>query len=423
MNTKAAYNFWNNIRAVSPEKQLAYHFKHSISAQLEKYFDRSQVLLQLCDFTELDYTGKRSAAKLGPLSYSKQRGIQACNSLLVNSLGVPLGLLDQSFVVRDDETFGKTKRRYNKPIEEKETYEWIRHFETGQDLVHANPGLQVIYVADRGADMLQLYERNKATGMDFIVRSKHDRLLVGKTQYLSQLINATKPTPQLIHTKVVDGQSKKERAVTLELRFGEVDLVTHKKPTGSTHNIKQHVYWVDVRQVNSLLPGREAIHWRLFTSCPVHHFEQAVEIVRFYLLRWIIERFHFTLKSAGAKVEELQLTSYQRLKNAITTYSIAAMEVMSIKYKAEKTPDLDIYECGITTEQHQVLYSYLERQMPKRYQYDPQKIPTIKEFCVALGILGGFLQSKRRPLPGLIILTRAREKLDFLILGFNISKN
>ena len=57
-----------------------------------------------------------------------------------------------------------------------------------------------------------------------------------------------------------------------------------------------------------------------------------------------------------------------------------------------------------------------------RLIYDPKHVPTIREFCILVGRLGGFRPTKRQPLPGLKLLDRALEKMNLLIdsyLAFN----
>jgi hypothetical protein len=47
-------------------------------------------------------------------------------------------------------------------------------------------------------------------------------------------------------------------------------------------------------------------------------------------------------------VEQLQLKTQHRLENAISTYSIAIMNVMKMRYLAENQPETPIDELGIT---------------------------------------------------------------------------
>ncbi len=50
--------------------------------------------------------------------------------------------------------------------------------------------------------------------------------------------------------------------------------------------------------------------------------------------RWRIERLHFTLKTGGRQVEDLQLESRERLERAITLYSIVAWRLATTQKPA-----------------------------------------------------------------------------------------
>jgi len=55
-------------------------------------------------------------------------------------------------------------------------------------------------------------------------------------------------------------------------------------------------------------PGVEPVCWLLLTTLAVSCFEDVVECLRWYSYRWLIERYHFVLKS-GCRLEQLQLVS------------------------------------------------------------------------------------------------------------------
>ena len=103
-STKAVYRFWDNSK-VTPARISAAH-RVGIERRL-KVLRQTNVVLQLSDSTELDFTGTRCSKFLGPLSFIRQRGLILHNSLLVNAVGCPLGVLSQSFLHRKDENFGK----------------------------------------------------------------------------------------------------------------------------------------------------------------------------------------------------------------------------------------------------------------------------------------------------------------------------
>ena len=59
------------------------------------------------------------------------------------------------------------------------------------------------------------------------------------------------------------------------------------------------------------------------TTLPVESQEDAQKILKYYTYRWLIERYHYVLKS-GCKIEELMLEKGERLEKALATYSIIA---------------------------------------------------------------------------------------------------
>ena len=58
-----------------------------------------------------------------------------------------------------------------------------------------------------------------------------------------------------------------------------------------------------------------------------------LQFVKWYTYRWLIERFHYVLKS-GTKIEELQLKDAESLQKAIAVYSMAAFRVMQLVYES-----------------------------------------------------------------------------------------
>ena len=62
--------------------------------------------------------------------------------------------------------------------------------------------------------------------------------------------------------------------------------------------------------------GQSPVRWRLLTILPIETFEDVWRCVVWYSYRWLIERFHFTLKS-GCRFEDLQLQSRERLMKAL----------------------------------------------------------------------------------------------------------
>lgn len=73
--------------------------------------------------------------------------------------------------------------------------------------------------------------------------------------------------------------------------------------------------------------GKEAICWWLLTIIPVMSLEDTKRYIQWYGFRWLIERYHFVLKS-GCRIERLQLKSAERLEHAHTLYLIIAWRLL-----------------------------------------------------------------------------------------------
>ena len=69
-----------------------------------------------------------------------------------------------------------------------------------------------------------------------------------------------------------------------------------------------------------ITPAQKGVEWFLLSTKPVEGTGAAKMVVRYYGLRWLIERFHYILKS-GANVMDFQLKTPERVLNAVAAYS------------------------------------------------------------------------------------------------------
>ena len=414
-STKAMYRFFDN-NSVTPQRMIAAHnasFRPELSTKSVKRF------LQVSDTVELDYTGTKAAQDLGPLNYVKRKGMLLHNSLIFSDEGIPLGLFWQSYHIRRDEDFGKSAERFSLPFEYKEGFRWQGHFERGQSMCREDPSLELIYIGDREADIIDLFQARAQPRMHLIIRSKHNRLLADRSDHLYNAL-AGQPVKGTYQISIRHPVYNRERTAHLEVRTRKVTLTQHRQTRNKPNRKKVTLYAVEAKEINPPPGITKPVHWVLLTTLPVHSFAQALEVIHYYSHRWLIERFHYILKSGGAKVEELQLETAHRLKNAVTAYSIAAIGVLKIRYWAEKSPKTDIYKAGISPLEHEVLYTYANKNIDRSIVFERDQPPSIEQYCRVLGQIGGFLPSKRQLLPGFKILTRATEKLNVLVDAYLI---
>lgn len=409
--TKGMYRFFDN-KKVSPDKLIQAHVNQ---IDWQSSLGNTPRYLVLSDSSELDYTRKKGAAQLGPLTYKKRRGLLVHNSLVINEQGVIKGLLHQKHIIRGDKDFGKTEERRSVPIEEKESFKWLEHFKQAEQLSERE-NIELVYVADRESDMMELFHLPRREQMHLLIRSQFNRCLDKQSIKLYQLLEE-QPSIGTYTLPVTDAKSGQTRKATIAVRFCQTTIRLSNK---ERRKCKKHLKPVAISavEVYEMNPPQQVkpIRWVLLTSLPVHDFTSTMQVVRYYTLRWIIERFHYLLKSGGANIEHLQLQTPHRICNAIATYSIAVMNVMKLRYLAENEPNKSVSDAGITAQQCKILYTYVSfKKIDNKVHFDPNNLPTIWEFCRVLGKIGGFIPSKRQPLPGLKILTRAMEKFTTIL--------
>jgi hypothetical protein len=134
----------------------------------------------------------------------------------------------------------------------------------------------------------------------------------------------------------------------------------------------------------------QLISWLLLTSLDISSFESAITCVRWYSYRWLIEPYHFVLKS-GCGLEKLQLETGRRIEMALATYSIVAWRLLWLTYQARLHGE---ESCESFLEEHewQSLCATIHKKSPP-----PEKPPSFREAVRMIASLGGFFREKRRP--------------------------
>jgi hypothetical protein len=162
-------------------------------------------------------------------------------------------------------------------------------------------------------------------------------------------------------------------------------------------------------------PDVEPIEWYLLTTLPVEKLEDAKLYVKFYSYRWLIERFHYTLKS-GCQIEKLELQDIKRINNAIATYSIVSMRILYMTYLARIEPDSDASEILSNDEIEILLVKF-------RKKSDQSESLTVQQAVILIARLGGFMGRKSDGMPGVKTLWRGLFALINMVDGWLLAKN
>jgi hypothetical protein len=429
----AASRFFNNAKA-APDKIFAAH-RAAIVERLRQGGHTQVLLVQ--DTTECDYTTHKKLQGRGPLSSPERRGFFAHNLLVVTPEGVPLGLW-YSFIYARDEPADDRADCKHLPIEQKESFRWLEGYREACALAGLVPECEVLCVADRESDIYELfveYAQRQAQGLpvaQLLIRSQFDRCL----EPFAPLGEPTAPPdePTVPPDEAAAGQPAPDKILgrlaaapllgTVRFHVPEATQ-RNKKLKGSrqppvqrsARTVEQEVKAISIQlkppyrsaaaggalppvelfvvEARELHPpaGEEPLVWVLLTTRPVATFEQAGEMLEFYLCRWIIELLHRVLKS-GCKVEEIQQRFDFRIKPVIVLYLLVAWRLLYVMRLGRECPELP---CDLVFDESE----WKPVVVVLKGRAELAHKPTLGEMVLMVGELGGYVRRKNDPHPGM----------------------
>jgi hypothetical protein len=391
-DTKASYDFFKNeeVSLASLKDTMMLYGAQQVS-------DKMQLLI-VHDISNISYNDLE-AEGLGYLDNKEGRGILCYSSVAATTGGLPLALLYQHTWTRSLEELGKSKKRKEIRFEDKESYRWY----DGMTEVNELLGEQVhkIHIADREADIYELFFHSYQSKTDLLIRARHNRNLSDGSHLWDSI--ATEPAVAVVDLDIPDKTGKKALSVKAEVRYHEVEILRPSNNKNSYESVKLTA--IEIKETSSL--GRkkeELVHWKLLTTLEVKSIQDVFQCIKWYTYRWLIERFHFVLKS-GTKIEELQLKQAERLQKAITVYSLAAFRIMQLVYESRHHPEISC-EVVLTKAQWITLYMLINGN-----NQIPTQPPSLQQAVKWIGRLGGHLGRKSDGPPGLKTVWQGYQQL------------
>jgi len=407
--SKGAYRLFDNKRF---KAKMIYDSHHK---ETNERIKGHQFVFSIQDTTYLDYDSHAKTKDLGSISkaYTKHKmGLILHSTLILSMKGLPLGLGSQQCwarTMREENVKEKARRRYKSPIEDKESYKWATALKETINIIPEDT--KIITIGDREADLFEFLWDAQELGTLFVVRNRQNRKLIcpktGKTKLQTGLDQLS--TKQEMDIEVPRKGNQRARTATLEIKymFGEIPIRSASLygPEKTKHKISDRIPVYVIRAKEVAPPeGVEAIDWVLLTNVPVTCFEEALERIEWYKLRWRIEEFFKVLKS-GCKIESSRLATKERLEKLIALKSIIAFKILYLSKVTLINPEEPCTNV-LTAQEWKVLY-----RLEHKTVLLPEKPPSINQVILWLGKLGGFLNRKNDKLPGTTSLWRGYEKL------------
>ena len=214
---------------------------------------------------------------LGPLRHGKKGGTGK-RGLLVHSTvfhsgvtGENLGLGDQTYWKRSDETMGKKHDRSQRDYQEKESFKWeaaiervIRRF---SEFIQ-----RFIFTMDRESDIYELMMHLKSRSLRYVIRASHNRQTSNPQ---SGVLDAVSSAPLLgtVRVNIPQKGGRDGRDAVLEIRSQHVTL---RPPRDKDSLPALAINVVYVREPDS----EDGLKWTLITSEPVDTLEDALYVLR-----------------------------------------------------------------------------------------------------------------------------------------------
>lgn len=391
--TKALYRFLANEHVDAAALQAAH---------LHSTLQRCQAhphLLAIQDTSLLDFTSHPQTEDLGYLTTDRGRGFFVHSVLLSSPEGVPLGLAYQESWARPLEEYGKKALRKQKPIEDKESYKWLKAlFALSETLPDT---AEVTVVSDQESDLFEYFCCPRPAHLHLLFRSTGVRSVSdGRLKHVLQQQSPAGEVSLSLQRK--DNQAA--RTARLAVRYAPVQLKPPARHARAQELEPVQVWAVLAEEVSEPPAGSSRISWLLVSTRPVRSGDDACTCLELYSRRWLIERYHYVLKS-GCQFEALQLSSRERLERALALYCMVAWRLLWMTYLARTEPETS---CERVFEPHewQALHGYMEPQKAL-----PQQAPTLHQAIRWVAQLGGFLNRKGDGEPGVKVLWKGWAKL------------
>lgn len=408
---KAAYRFFANSR-FDLEALLKGHVETSAGR-----VSQHEVVLAVQDTTSMNYSSHLGTSGLGPINTKSDQGVGLIlhDTMAFSTEGTPLGLLDVQCWARDPEQAGKKEKRKQLPIEEKESIKWLNSYRSVAEVQELCPGTMLVSVGDREADIHELFHeaQQSPSGVKLLVRSERSRNRKIEDDDEQAFLWEKMAAQELaghIEIDIPRSGSRAARQAKLAVRYAEVTL---RCPRGK-HLEDVSAWAVYALEVDPPAEVKKPLEWMLLTTVPVMSFEEAVERLRWYTLRWGIEIYHRVLKS-GCRIQDRQLNTADRIENCLAIDLVVAWRIFWLTKQGRETPDIP---CDVFFEEDEwkVLYAAAREETP------PEEPPTLREAVRMTAKLGGFLGRKSDGEPGTITLWRGLVRLDGIVLGYRITQ-
>ena len=332
----------------------------------------------------------------------------------------PLGFSWVKLFHRDEDMPDRKIRNYKKQaIEEKESYKWIEVAQKSKEVL-SNAAI-VTVIEDREGDIYEQFALIPDEKTHLIVRSRTTRKLASGSDLYTEVENTPVAGEYKIEVPTDSRKGQYKRTANIVLRFitCELNCPANLNKKGYPPTIK--ITCISAKETGNLT---NPISWKLLTTHHVENFEDALQIVFWYTVRWYIEQVFRLLKHQGFGIEQSELTSGWALRKLVVLQLSALLKIlqMNIAYSHPEggQPINEVFD----DEQIEVLQKLNKKLQGKTHKLQNNSDPqTTKWAAWIIARLGGWKGYDSQGPPGVIVLKRGLERLEYILEGIRLEKD
>ena len=266
---------------------------------------------------------------IGLTGNNKDLGFFMHSSLVLDANDeMVLGFSDIQLWHREEDKLDKVERKYqNLPIEEKESYKWIKACnESKQHLAAAS---SITFVEDREGDIYEQFATVPDERTHLIVRSRDNRRLSDGGKLFETLSSQSVSGKYTIEIVKDIRKEVEKRTASVEVRFCKVGIAKPQNLKNPGLADEVSLYAIEVKEIGKV-GSSNPIHWRILTTHTIITYEQAIAINNNYRLRWYIEQLFRLLKKKGFAIQSSELESGWAIRKLTVMTLNAALRVMQL---------------------------------------------------------------------------------------------
>lgn len=418
---KAYYRFLNNSRVSETE------IIQEATQRMEK-LGRGKNLLCIQDTCEINlYKHKGRLRSNSGLGRSDNADNATCfklhPGLVIDAESLsPLGFSDIKVFHRAEDMPDRIQRKYKKQsIEEKESYKWIQVAQHSKKVL--NKSTSVTFIEDREGDIYEQFVLVPDQKTHLLVRSRTSRKLTNSSDLYKEVDLVPVAGTYTIDVPTDKRKNQYRRTAQVELRFTPCNIQCPENLRSKAYPPSIKLWCISVKEVEEHKSSKP-ISWKLLTTHQIQSYDKALLMVEWYCARWYVEQLFRLLKKQGFGIEQTELESGWAIRKLTIMQMSALLKILQMNIAYADPEGGQAIEEVLDQQQIEVLHlmnKKLQGETKKQQNLNDPK--TTKWAAWVVGRLGGWKGYDSQGPPGVIVLKRGLDRLNYIIEGINLTKD